>query len=91
MLVQNLFLLNAADNRLSINPNVGEFWMLIDADWVSRWTAFALGLAGPPGPISNRRLFGTDMLFPSGPATEAAKGYPAGRPCENDENTNIAQ
>ncbi|CAM9741605.1 unnamed protein product, partial [Scytosiphon promiscuus] len=43
--------------RLTINKNVGEFWMLIDADWVSRWTSFVLGQAGPPGPISNRRLY----------------------------------
>eukprot|EP00903_Cladosiphon_okamuranus_P018838 g17327.t1 len=59
-------------DKLAINPNVGEFWMLIDAQWISRWSAFVLGQAGPPGPISNRRLFVRTVFAPSGPATEMA-------------------
>ncbi|CBJ31661.1 conserved unknown protein [Ectocarpus siliculosus] len=51
-------------DRLAINPNIGEFWMLIDAHWVSRWVAFVLGQAGPPGPISNGRLFTEDAFSP---------------------------
>lgn len=68
--------------RLAINPNVGEFWMLIDARWVSRWAAFVLGQAGPPGPISNRRLFGGGVFSPWGPETEDARGYAPLLPCE---------
>lgn len=53
--------------------------MLIDAHWISRWTEFALGQAGPPGPVSNRRLFEADEFAPSGPATDVSEGY---HPCE---------
>ncbi|CAN0237956.1 unnamed protein product [Ectocarpus sp. 6 AP-2014] len=55
-------------DRLTINPNVGEFWMLIDARWVSRWVAFVLGQAGPPGPISNDRLYREDAFAPTAAA-----------------------
>ncbi|CAM9320048.1 unnamed protein product [Pylaiella littoralis] len=51
-------------DRLAVNPNVGEFWMLIDAGWVAKWCSFVLGLAGSPGPISNRRLLGENVLTP---------------------------
>eukprot|EP00752_Nemacystus_decipiens_P001662 g1614.t1 len=57
-------------DKLAINPNVGEFWMLIDANWISRWAAFVLGQAGPPGPISNRKLFGRAVFAPSSPVTD---------------------
>lgn len=67
--------MNALDDRLAINLNVGEFWMLIDAHWISRWSLFVMGQEGPPGPISNRRLFGRTLYGPSGAATEMAKGY----------------
>lgn len=43
--------------RLSINPNIGEFWMMIDASWVNRWVLFAMAGAGPPGPITNLNLY----------------------------------
>ncbi|CBJ31662.1 conserved unknown protein [Ectocarpus siliculosus] len=58
-------------DRLAINPNVGEFWMLIDAHWVSRWVAFVLGQAGPPGPISNDRLYREDAFAPTAAAAAA--------------------
>lgn len=35
----------------------GEFWYLIDANWLHQWNAFKSGSQGPPGPISNARLF----------------------------------
>lgn len=35
----------------------GEFWYLIDSNWLHQWNAFKSGVQGPPGPISNQRLF----------------------------------
>ena len=35
----------------------GDFWYLIDANWLHQWNAFKSGSQGPPGPISNTRLF----------------------------------
>ncbi|CAM9625197.1 unnamed protein product [Ectocarpus sp. 12 AP-2014] len=64
-------------DRLAINPNIGEFWMLIDAHWVSRWVAFVLGQAGPPGPISNGRLFREDALSPTAAAAPRSAGFNA--------------
>ncbi len=40
-----------------MNTHVGEFWMIIDAAWMSSWVDFVMGNAPPPGPISNRNLF----------------------------------
>lgn len=47
----------ALPTRLDVNRNVGEFWFIIDAAWMSRWISFVMGRAGPPGPISNNNLF----------------------------------
>lgn len=35
----------------------GDFWYLIDSNWLHQWNAFKSGAQGPPGPISNHRLF----------------------------------
>ena len=35
----------------------GESWCLIDSNWLHCWNAFKNGSQGPPGPISNHRLF----------------------------------
>ena len=35
----------------------GEFWYLIDSNWLHHWNAFKNGRQGPPGPISNHRFF----------------------------------
>lgn len=35
----------------------GESWFLIDSNWLHRWNSFKNGVQGPPGPISNHRLF----------------------------------
>lgn len=35
----------------------GESWYLIDSNWLYAWNAFKNGSQGPPGPISNSRLF----------------------------------
>lgn len=35
----------------------GEFWYLMDSNWLHQWNAFKSGSQGPPGPITNTRLF----------------------------------
>ncbi|CAM9534649.1 unnamed protein product [Ascophyllum nodosum] len=44
-------------DRLAINTNVGDFWVIIDATWMNKWIDFVLGKADPPGPVSNLNLF----------------------------------
>lgn len=39
----------------------GEFWFLIDSEWLKLWNTFKTGGA-PPGPISNNRLFKSASL-----------------------------
>lgn len=41
----------------------GEFWYLIDANWLHQWSAFKSGQRpNPPGPITNNRLFKSPTL-----------------------------
>ncbi len=35
----------------------GESWYLIESNWLHQWNSFKTGVQGPPGPISNHRLF----------------------------------
>jgi len=38
----------------------GEFWYLINAEWLFEWGQFKSGLGPPPGPISNDKLIQSD-------------------------------
>ena len=38
----------------------GDLWYLIDSNWLHQWNSFKSGSQGPPGPISNHRLFKTN-------------------------------
>ena len=43
--------------RLVINKHMGEFWFLMDAVWTNKWVEFVMGMADPPGEITNSNLF----------------------------------
>eukprot|EP00904_Undaria_pinnatifida_P010918 jgi/Undpi1/6957/HiC_scaffold_21.g09431.m1 len=44
-------------DRLAINTNAGDFWTIIDANWMNNWIDFVMGNKPSPGPISNYQLY----------------------------------